>query len=211
MWSAHVGCRLQAHLVAEDRSWWPQVAAQLDCTPAERVRQLAPPGAVVDLVAVLEALADTRLPVVVIGEVAGALQGWPLVLSGEPIEVCARADALGAALKRVGATDTAAGAYELPSGAQMVIVDVPPGTAGYSDLARGAESLAVDQGSVQVAGLLDLLRIADASPDGDARRHALAYQAVLDVQRAQGDQRPAAGRTDEERIESWLSKQTSVA
>jgi transcriptional regulator with XRE-family HTH domain len=205
------GLQLEAHLVAEDRSWWPQIAAQLDCTPAERVRRLAPPGVFADLVAALEALADTRLPVIVIGEVAGALQGWPLVLSGEPIEVCARADAVGAALKRLGATDIAAGAFELPSGARMAIVDAPLGTSGYGDLARGAETLAVDRGSVQVAGLLDLLRIADASLNRDSRRNALAYQAVLDVQRALGAPRPVAGRTDEERIESWLSKQTPVA
>lgn len=38
----------------------------------------------------------------------------------------------------------------------------------------------------RVASLLDLLRIADASSDPDARRHALAYGAVLDVLYAQG-------------------------
>jgi hypothetical protein len=64
---------------------------------------------------------------------------------------------------------------------------------------------------VVVAGLLDLLRIADASPDRDARRHALAYGAVLDVQRAQAGLAPAGGRTDEERIDGWLSEQIPVA
>jgi hypothetical protein len=37
--------------------------------------------------------------------------------------------------------------------------------------------------NVRVAGVLDLLRIADASPDLDARRSALAYRVVLEVQR----------------------------
>ncbi len=207
------GLQLDAHLLPEDRSWWPQIAAQLGRTPVERLRQLTRPGAFVDLVAVLEALADTRAPVIVIGDVAGALHGWPLVLSGAPIEVCARADAVSAvpALERLSASDAATGPQELPSGPRVAIVDAPAGTAGYGDLARSAEMVAVDGGLVRVAGLLDLLRIADASPDPDARRHALACQAVLDIQRAQGEPRPADRLTDEERVEAWLSKQTPVA
>src|SRR5580693_5220604 len=53
-------CELQldAHLAPEDRSWWPQIAVQLDRTPAERVRRLTPPAAF-DVVPVLTALADT--------------------------------------------------------------------------------------------------------------------------------------------------------
>jgi transcriptional regulator with XRE-family HTH domain len=205
------GLQLDAHLLPEDRSWWPQIAAQLARTPAERVRQLTPPGVLVDVVAALEALADTRAPVVVIGEVAGALHGWPLVLTGEAIEVCAREEAVGAVLERLGVSDAAAGACELPSGVRLVVTDAPKGTVGYGDLARGAEAVDVDGGVVQVAGLLDLLRISDASPDTDARRHALAYRAVLDVQRAQGELRLADGRTDEERIQAWVSEQIPVA
>lgn len=205
------GLQLDAHLLPEDHSWWPQIATQLGHSPAERVRQLSPPGLFVDVLAPLKALADTRVPVIVIGEVAGALHGWPLVLSGHAVEVCARADAVGAVLERLRASNAVAGTYELPSGGSLVVTDAPKGTTGYGDLARGAESFAVDLGEVQVAGLVDLLRIADASPDRDARRHALAYQAVLDVQRAQGEARPADGRTDEERIKAWLSEQTPVA
>ena len=49
-------------------------------------------------------------------------------------------------------------------------------------------------------GSIDLLRIADASPDSDARRRALAYQAVLDVERArQAASRPAAAATRKDR------------
>lgn len=205
------GLQLDAHLLPEDRSWWPQIVAQLGRRPVERVRQLSPPGVFVDIVAVLKALADARVPVILIGEVAGALHGWPLVLSGNAVEVCALGDAVGAVLERLGASDAAAGTYELPSGGRLVITDAPKGTMGYADLARGSESVEVDGGEVQVAGLLDLLRIADASPDRDARRHALADQAVLDVQRAQAEARPVNGRTDEERIQAWLSEQIPVA
>src|ERR1700722_16046706 len=72
---AACGLQLDAHLAREDRSWWPQIAAQLAVAPAERVRRLTPPGTL-DVVPVLEALADARAPAVVIGEVAGAVHGW---------------------------------------------------------------------------------------------------------------------------------------
>jgi transcriptional regulator with XRE-family HTH domain len=192
------GLRLDAHLSSEDRSWWPQIAVQLERTPAERVRRLTAPGASIDPVAALEALAGTDAPAIVIGEVAGALHGWPLVLSDRPTEVCLRGD--GEAI-----TD------ELPSATHLAVVVVPAGTSGYGDLARSAETVDVDGSSVRVAGLLDLLRIADASPDLDARRYALAYQAVLDVQRAQGEPRRGDGLTDDERIEAWVRKQTRAA
>ncbi len=205
------GLQLDAHLLPEDRSWWPQIATQLGRRPVERVRQLSPPGVFGDIVAVLRALADARAPVIVIGEVAGALHGWPLVLSGNAVDLCARGDAVGSVLESVGANDADAGTYELPSGGHLLITDAPNGTMGYPDLARGSESVEVDGRQVQVAGLLDLLRIADASPDRDARRDALAYRAVLDVQHAQAEAGRVDGRTGEERIQAWLSEQIPVA
>jgi len=205
------GLQLDAHLLPEDRSWWPQIAAQLERTPAERVRQLTSAAVFVDVLAALESLADSRASVIVIGEVAGALHGWPLVLGSDVVEVCARTDSLDLDSADPQATDTEAGAHELFSRARLTVTETPTGTYGYSDLARGAESIALDGGEVQVAGLLDLLRIADASPDLEARRHSLAYWAVLDVRRAQQDIRADDRRTDEERIQAWLSEQTPVA
>ena len=205
------GLQLDAHLLPEDRSWWPQIAIQLGRRPVERVRQLSPPEVFGDIVAVLTALADARAPVIVIGEVAGALHGWPLVLSGNAVDLCARGDAVGSVLESVGANDADAGTYELPSGGHLLITDAPNGTMGYPDLTRGSESIEVDRRQVQVAGLLDLLRIADASPDRDGRRDALAYRAVLDVQGAQAEAGRVDGRTGEERIQAWLSEQIPVA
>jgi DNA-binding XRE family transcriptional regulator len=205
------GLQIDAHLLPEDRSWWPQIAAQFRRTPADRVRQVTPPRVFVDAMAVLEALTHSGVPVIVIGELAGALHGWPLVLSGEAVEVCARQDAVSAVLERLGASYAAAGVYELRSGGRLAIVEAPTGTSGYGDLVRSAEGVDVDGGMVLVAGLLDLLRIADASLAPDARRHALAYEAVLEVERAQGRLLPADGRTDEERIRAWLSEQIPVA
>ena len=65
-------------------------------------------------------------------------------------------------------------------------------------------------GALEAAGLIDLLRIADASDARTTRRDSLALQAVLDVQR----EREAAGSSDEraagDRIAEWLSQPTPV-
>ncbi len=103
-----------------------------------------------------------------------------------------------------------AGTDELPTGAQLLIAEAPPGTSGYDDLARSAESVDIEGGTLRVAGLLDLLRIADASPDPGARRRALAYQAVLDVQRAQSEHVQVDDMSDEEKIQAWLGRQIPV-
>jgi hypothetical protein len=205
------GLQIDAHLLSGDRSWWPQIASQLRRTPAERVRQVTPPRVFFDVTAVLDALVHNGAPAIVIGELAGALHGWPLVLSGEAIEVCTPQEPAGAVLERLGASVGGAGIHKLRSDGRLAIIETPTGTSGYGDLARSAEAVDVGDGTVVVAGLLDLLRIADASPDRDARRHALAYGAVLDVQRAQAGLAPAGGRTDEERIDGWLSEQIPVA
>src|SRR6185312_1133875 len=42
--AAACGLRLEAHLNVEDRSWWSQIALQLERDPLERVRRLTPPG-----------------------------------------------------------------------------------------------------------------------------------------------------------------------
>ena len=186
------GLQLDAHLAREDLSWWPQIAMQLDCGPLDRVRRLTPPGAF-DAVPVLEALADSQAPAIVIGEVAGALHGWPLVLGGDRVEVCAM------------------GELSLGEGESVLVTLLPPGTAGFGDLARDADTVEIDGAEIRVAGLRDLLRIADGSPHSDSRRQALAYRAVLDVQRARLKAGAADDRGDEEKIEAWLSRQTPVA
>jgi transcriptional regulator with XRE-family HTH domain len=199
------GLHLEAHLAVEDRSWWSQIALQLELDPLERVRRLTPPGSS-DLRASLSALGASGQPVVVIGEVAGTLQGWPLVLAATVIEVCAdNAFPLTDIGRRLGRHE-----YELPGGARLRAVDAPPGTHGFRDLWRGAEPVDVEGGELQVASVLDLLRIADASDRRSARLDALAYRAVLDVQDARSKAPAPDGRTATERIEAWLTQQTPV-
>jgi hypothetical protein len=50
----------------------------------------APAGGAAYVGGALELLAAADRPVIVIGEVAGALHAWPLLLRAAAIEVCAR-------------------------------------------------------------------------------------------------------------------------
>lgn len=191
--AAHAcGLQIDVHVAVEDRSWWPQIAAQLELDPLERIRRLTP-AASIDLAGRLETFAATDPPVIVIGELAGALHGWPLALNTRTIDACARPGAV---------PSTVAG---------VKIVEQPPGTWGYGDLARGAELIMIGANAVRVAGLVDLQRIADASSGRDAHRHALALRTVIDVLEARG--RAAAGarkRSNAQRLGDWLSEQTPL-
>jgi transcriptional regulator with XRE-family HTH domain len=207
--AAACGLHLESRLVVDDRSWWPQIALQLELDPLDRVRRLTPPGAP-DVAAALSALAVSADHIVVIGEVAGALHGWPLIIDGGSIEVCAQA-ADGAPLLTAVGPQVGRRQYELPGGARMHVVPEPPGTAGLTDLWRGSEPFATAAADVRVASLVDLLRIADASPSPGARRQALAYQAVLDVMRARAENRAAGEGSAAQRIDAWLKRQAPVS
>ena len=202
-------CRLQldSHLVAEDRSWWPQIAAQLDLDPVERVRSLTVPGPL-SLADDIETLAQSGAEAIVIGEVAGALHGWPLVLIEANVKICTPPHAI--QTSRAGHPPRQPNrTHDLRQQPGIGLIPCPPGTAGFADLARGAQVVQIGDDEVRVASLLDLIRIADTSPGPAARRHALAYQAVLDVHRARREA-PPENRSDEEKIQAWLSQQTPV-
>jgi len=193
------GLQLDAHLLVEDRSWWPQIAVQLELDPLERVRRLTPAGAP-DIAAALSELAGAGVPGLIIADVAGALHGWPLVLGSSTIEVCGRVDAMRYRLRQMGARETRSGKHIVSGGVSVVI-----------DEARNRVAFETSVGALEAAGLIDLLRIADASDARTARRDSLALQAVLDVRR----ERETAGTSDEraagDRIAEWLSQQTPVA
>ena len=145
------------------------------------------------------------MPVIVVGEVAGALQGWPLVLSGAGVvEVCGGADTVGAVLTNAGFAERD-GSYVLPAGQSITLVAQPPGTYGRADLIRGADAIPVGSGTVNVASVVDLLRIAEASAAGERRREALAYQALLDVRRAQQNRSASSRRSASERRQRLAS------
>jgi len=202
------GLDLAVNLVSEDWSWWPQIAVALERSPAERLRVLSPPGAP-DLGPALEALSAGNVPTVVIGEVAGALHGWPLVLSGTgTVEVCGERKGVGEQLLANGLTESE-DLFATAAGQRISVIEHPPGTTGSRDLLRGAQTLDLPTGSVQVAGVLDLLRIADARDGGRRSRKTLALQAVLDVQRARAAGAPVTA-SNEERLHAWLDQQAAA-
>jgi hypothetical protein len=133
------------------------------------------------------------------------------VLGSSTIEVCGFVDGVGYRLRQMGARQTRRGRHIMAGGASVIIDEAPAGTGGEADLARNRVAFDTPAGAVDAAGLIDLLRIADASDARTARRDSLALQAVLDVQR----EREAAGAPDEraagDRIAEWLSQQTPVA
>ena len=180
---AIAACGLQAtvELDQPDTSYLYDVGEQLRLAPIDRLVRLG--GG--ERVGVLRKLAADGCAAIVIGDVAGALQGWPLTLPvGDVVEVCAPADALQSDRVRIIAT--------------------APGTRGVGDLRRRSERLAVGDGSVQVAAPLDLLRIERAR---GRELQAGALEAVLEHRRRWPDGPPPRRRyTDVEAraaIEAW--------
>ena len=136
----------------------------------------------------------------VAGQVAGALHGWPIMLGSRSLEVIpadptmrrveAAARRLGASVEEV---DEGASRWMLEAGGELRATLVPPGTQGYRDLVRDATSMQIAPGvSVQVCSLIDLIRIAEASSDPEARMFVSALWATLDRSRRYGTETPAA-------------------
>lgn len=180
---AIAACGLQAtvELDEPDPSYLYDIGEQLRLKPVDRLARLG--GA--ERVRVLRQLAEAQRGAIVIGDVAGALQGWPLMLpAADVVEVSASVST------------------RLPAGVSAVAT--PPGTRGVTDLRRRSERLAVGDRSVAVAAPLDLLRIERARG-----RHvqAGALEAVLEHRRRWPDGPPLRRRyTDDEAraaIEAW--------
>ena len=61
------------------------------------------------------------------------------------------------------------------------LLDAPPGTYGFADLARAATEVTVGESPVEVAGLVNLLRIALTDLAPYSQRFALALDATLQL------------------------------
>ncbi len=179
------GLELSVGMPRYDDSYNSLIMQQLRRDPGERVSQLAPQG--FDPVGVLSELAR-RSRFVVVGSVAGALHGWPITLGWRVLEVVPSDPAtrrLEQAARRLGGEpveDAPEGSrrWLLPSGAELRATLCPPGTRGYADLVRDAQSMQIAPGvSVRVASLIDLIRIAEASP-ADERMFVAALWATLE-------------------------------
>jgi hypothetical protein len=73
--------------------------------------------------------------------------------------------------------------WVLPSGGELRATVAPSGTRGYADLARDAREMEIaPDRTVPVASVIDLIRIAESSPDPEARLFRPALWATLGAQ-----------------------------
>lgn len=184
---AACGLAATVALANADSSYLHDVGGRLRLEPIKRLRRLASD----QHVDIVQHLAERDADVILIGDSASALHGWPLRLDPDgDIEVCATV-----------AATTAARDLD-----RVTVLEQPPGTRGYSDLRRDCELVSVPGGRVRVASPLDLLRIERA------RNHVVeagAIEAVLEHRRRWPNGPPAPRQYTEQEanaaIEAWLT------
>lgn len=170
-------------------------ARQLTMGIEERVARLCRGG--FDPVAIATALAACRVRYVLAGDVAAAMWGSPLLLGPETAFLVVLEDSpanrerMQAAARLLGAgrsqDDSEYGSLDartvwpLPNGGTLAVAVRPAGGHGYRDLRRDAEPVRLGGTTVQVASLLDLLRLADASPRPEGRRAVSALRDTIAV------------------------------
>lgn len=175
------GLDLSVSLFAMDRSNDAFIWELLDEAPAERLRrQVAAANgrlsAAFEPEGIFQALHAEAVPFVLVGRLAENMRGCPLVPEAE-VTVCLRrgSDARASLERALNGLDAQAmertHRWRVPTaGASLAAVPVPHGTDGYGDLLRHAGRETVGDGiQLDVASLLDLIRIADASVDPSDR------------------------------------------
>ncbi len=196
------GLELTVGMARYDDSYVSLIQRQLLLDPAERVRRLARRAGGFDPIGMLGELAEDA-QFVVIGRVAGAFNGWPIMLGGRALQVVPAASSVEAVHEaarqlggeQAGEAEDHAQRWVFPTGAELHVSTMPRGTHGYRDLARDATNMLIAPGtSVQVASLIDLIRIAEASTGPDGRTGVPALWATLETQQRQAKDaaRPAA-------------------
>jgi transcriptional regulator with XRE-family HTH domain len=183
---------LVVHLAQRDRSLHEAVADQLELAPTERLRRLLPSANKDDTIRALRWLAGARTPLIVMGAVAGVLQGGPQRPGSGLVEfVGADPLAMEEEMRAAGliATDSderwadvdARALWTLPKGGTVALASKVPGTGDYGDLRKSARTVELDKkASIAVAHPRDLLRMADASPREPERARVPGLRALLD-------------------------------
>ncbi|MGI8903760.1 MAG: hypothetical protein ACR2IP_08945 [Solirubrobacteraceae bacterium] len=135
---------------------------------------------------------------VVLGEVAGALQGWALSLGGRVLELVVDErdrERLLAVLRAAGAQPAAmvdrrprwrADGVErlvLPAGTGIELMRQPAGVPEYRQLAASADRLSLAGAERRVASVHDLIVMAEASAITGAQGFVVALYATLDARR----------------------------
>lgn len=209
---AACGLQLTIGVEPADDSYDAPIRRALQLTPAQRLArrlrtaernraarafaQGAPAPGPLDVVGALRAVAAAGGRFVVVGEIAETLHGSPIVASSGTVTIVPRPGdrvrlvgpllaGRGVALDEPSAAHVdAAEHWQLQAfGVELAIVPAPAGTAGYADLARDAQPIALAEDlTVEVASLVDLVRIAQAAPlDAPERARAIALRRTLEL------------------------------
>jgi transcriptional regulator with XRE-family HTH domain len=190
---------------ADEGSWASLIYDQLRRTPAERLRQLS--RGRFDRVEALKVIAGAGVRAIVVGETAGALHGWPLILDGPGgFDLLVHPDDW----RRASEVVAAAHSTEL-----IRLLDSLPGAWGYADLARNSVQVEVDGVLVQVGALVDLMRVAHSERGGFSAEFALALDATLQLtERLRSSSRTGLRKLTEqearEEADRWLARQTAA-
>ncbi len=213
------GFELGQWLFAHDASLIYDASTRLELEPLERVRKL---HASDELMATLAHVAAS-VTCVVVGEVAGALQGWPLSLGGRVLELAVDEDEDGrdrllALLTARGAQSTAmidrrprwqaqsVNRLLLPAGTSVELMHAPPGIPEYHQLVASADRMSLDGAEQRVASVHDLIVMAEASPITGAPGFIPALYAVLDARHAGPPRRLAYDSPEgQAALAGWLS------
>lgn len=186
-------CELELviHLSAVDRSLDELVDEQVELAPIERLRRLVPRDRLDQALDALRWTAGVQTPVIVIGDVAGVLQGAPQRLEDPQVEIMSRDPfSTESELRASGfePADSEARWREIdrrypwrrPSGAVVSLASDVPGSSGFADLDRSAETLHLNgSAAIAVAHPRDLLRLADAAPRESAQARVPGLRALL--------------------------------
>ena len=149
----------------------------------------------VDVLRVFAALQRARVAYVLIGDLGEVLRGSPLLPLSPTVVIVPRAgqrERLSAAIacadgRAIAQVTPTSAMIDAPSryaleGCELLLAPAPAATQGYEDLRRDATVIQLDENiSVNVASLVDLVRIAEAS---DERSHVPALRRTLELANA---------------------------
>ncbi len=190
------GFELGQWLFTHDTSLIFDSSTRLELTPLERLQKVHGSR---ELAQALTEVATSGMQCVVVGEVASALQGWPLSLAGRVLELVVDErdrDRLLAVRRAAGAQPAAmvdrrprwqaqnVERVVLPDGTAAELLHAPAGIPEYRQLAASADRLSLAGVEQRVASVHDLIVMAEASANTGAQGFIPALYAVLDARRA---------------------------
>lgn len=183
-----------------DDSYNALIRGQLRLDVGERIRSLSTVD--VDVPALLADLARAGAQFVLVGRVAGAAHGWPIMLGASEdrdllVEIVPASIAvLEQAAAGRGYARVADGEWQVAPAARLSALERLPRTRGYRDLARGADVMDLAGAAVRVASLIDLIRIAEGDGFSSMRALIPALWRTLEMTRRRQDEQAHANAAD---------------